>query len=376
MAAALGHTQSLHTNSLDEAIALPTDFSARIARNTQLFLQEETGITKVVDPWGGSYYVEALTDEIMRRAWAHIQEVEALGGMAKAIETGLPKLRIEEAAARRQARSIPARRPSSASTAPPRKQEALEMLEVDNAAVRDSQIQAAAGAQGRARRAAGSALPRSAHRAAGGARATCSRWPSRPPAPGPPWARSPSPREGLRPAQAVIRSVSPASINAPSSATDPKIGASGRTDGRVRRRNTGRRPRILIAKMGQDGHDRGAKVVATAYADLGFDVDIGPLFQSPEEAARDGGRRTTCTWSGSVRWPADTRRCWSSSRGTQEAGARGHHGHRGRGDSGPGLRLPPEHGAAAVFGPGTQIPDAARLIIEDLERRLGASPDP
>ncbi|MBL9129065.1 MAG: methylmalonyl-CoA mutase, partial [Verrucomicrobiales bacterium] len=285
MAAALGHTQSLHTNSLDEAIALPTDFSARIARNTQLFLQEETGITQVIDPWGGSYYVEALTDALMRRAWAHIREVESLGGMAKAIETGLPKLRIEEAAARRQAR-IDSGKEVIIGVNRHRldKQDELPVLEVDNAAVRDAQIRRLE--ELKAKRDSGKvrecldALTRAASGSDGNllalaidaarARATLGEI-------------SLAIEKVVGRHQAVIRSVS--GVYQTEFGEDAAIGDVRRAT-EAFAENHGRRPRILIAKMGQDGHDRGAKVVATAYADLGFDVDIGPLFQSPEEAAK------------------------------------------------------------------------------------------
>ena len=370
MAAALGHTQSLHTNSLDEAIALPTDFSARIARNTQLFLQDETGITKVIDPWGGSYYVEALTDALLRRAWAHIQEVEALGGMAKAIETGLPKLRIEEAAARRQAR-IDSGKEIILGVNRHRleKQDALPVLEVDNAAVRDSQIrrleELRAGRDAARVRDCLEALTRAASGSDGNllalaieaarARATLGEISS-------------AIEKVVGRHQAVIRSVS--GVYQAEFGQDPKIAVVRRATETFAEKH-GRRPRILIAKMGQDGHDRGAKVVATAYADLGFDVDIGPLFQSPEEAAKmaaendvhvvgisslAGGHKTLLVQ-------------------LQEELAR-----RGRDDIMVivGGVIPVqdypfllEHGAAAVFGPGTQIPEAAKQLIEDLERRLG-----
>ncbi|MGE3309385.1 MAG: methylmalonyl-CoA mutase [Limisphaerales bacterium] len=370
MAAAMGHTQSLHTNSLDEAIALPTDFSARIARNTQLMLQEETGITRVIDPWGGSFFVESLTNALMRRAWSHLQEVELLGGMAKAIETGLPKLRIEEAAARRQARIDSGKEIIlGVNRHRPEKPEALPVLEVDNAAVRSQQIERLK--ELRAGRDAGrvreclEALTRAAAGTEGNllalaieaarARATLGEI-------------SAAIEKVVGRHQAVIRSVS--GVYQTEFGKDPKI-AAVREATEAFAANHGRRPRILIAKMGQDGHDRGAKVVATAYADLGFDVDIGPLFQSPEETARmavendvhvvgisslAGGHKTLL-----VQLRDELRKLGRDDimvivGGVVPAQDYGF------------LR---EHGAAAVFGPGTRIPEAATQLIGDLERRLG-----
>jgi methylmalonyl-CoA mutase len=372
MAAALGHTQSLHTNSLDEAIALPTDFSARIARNTQLLLQEETGITKVIDPWGGSYLVEALTDALMRRAWGHIQEVESLGGMAKAIETGLPKLRIEEAAARRQAR-IDSGKEIILGVNRHRleKQDALPVLEVDNAAVRTSQIQRLkelkAGRDSNRVRECLEALTQAAAGTEGNllalaidaarARATLGEI-------------SAAIEKVVGRHQAVIRSVS--GVYQAEFGNDPKIGAV-RQATEAFAANHGRRPRILIAKMGQDGHDRGAKVVATAYADLGFDVDIGPLFQSPEETAKMAVENDVHVVGISS---------LAGGHKTLLVQLREELGKLGRGDimvivggvvPAQDYAFLKEHGAAAVFGPGTQIPDAAQQLIDDLERRLGAN---
>ncbi len=372
MAAALGHTQSLHTNSLDEAIALPTDFSARIARNTQLLLQEETGITKVIDPWGGSYLVEALTDALMRRAWAHIQEVESLGGMAKAIETGLPKLRIEEAAARRQAR-IDSGKEIILGVNRHRleKQDALPVLEVDNAAVRTSQIQRLkelkAGRDANRVRECLEALTQAAAGTEGNllalaidaarARATLGEI-------------SAAIEKVVGRHQAVIRSVS--GVYQAEFGNDPKIGAV-RQATEAFAANHGRRPRILIAKMGQDGHDRGAKVVATAYADLGFDVDIGPLFQSPEETAKMAAENDVHVVGISS---------LAGGHKTLLVQLREELGKLGRGDimvivggvvPAQDYAFLKEHGAAAVFGPGTQIPDAAQQLIDDLERRLGGN---
>jgi len=285
MAAALGHTQSLHTNALDEAIALPTDFSARIARNTQLFLQEETGICRVVDPWGGSYYLERLTHELMHKAWTHIQEVEELGGMAQAIETGLPKLRIEEAAARRQARIDSGQETIVGVNRYRLEQEdPIEILEVDNSEVRRQQVERLAQLRKQrdeaALQAALDKLTKSAESgegnllalsvAAAQARATLGEISD---ALEKVWGRH----------QAEIRTISgvySAEFGEEANIQDiqQQIAAFAAREGR--------RPRILVAKLGQDGHDRGAKVIATALADLGFDVDVGPLFQTPEEAAR------------------------------------------------------------------------------------------
>jgi methylmalonyl-CoA mutase len=372
MAAALGHTQSLHTNSLDEAIALPTDFSARIARNTQLLLQEETGITKVIDPWGGSYLVEALTDALMRRAWAHIQEVESLGGMAKAIETGLPKLRIEEAAARRQARIDSGKEVIlGVNQYRLEKQDALPVLEVDNAAVRTSQIQRLkelkAGRDANRVRECLEALTRAAAGTEGNllalaidaarARATLGEI-------------SAAIEKVVGRHQAVIRSVS--GVYQAEFGQDPKIGAV-RKSTEAFAATHGRRPRILIAKMGQDGHDRGAKVVATAYADLGFDVDIGPLFQSPEETAKMAAENDVHVVGISS---------LAGGHKTLLVQLREELEKLGRGDimvivggvvPAQDYAFLKEHGAAAVFGPGTQIPEAAQQLIDDLERRLGST---
>lgn len=285
LAAALGHTQSLHTNALDEAIALPTDFSARIARNTQLYLQDETGITKVVDPWGGSYYVEKLTAELVDKAWAHIQEVEQLGGMAKAIETGLPKMRIEEAAARKQARIDAAKdiivgvnrfntgRPAN-----------IELRDIDNTKVRASQLERLAAVKaGRDQAAVAASLEALTRCAAGEAgnllelavvaaqnRATLGEI-------------SDALEKVYGRYQATIRSIS--GVYAKEIMQDEDFKAA-REAVEAFAAVEGRRPRIMVAKMGQDGHDRGAKVIATSFADLGFDVDIGPLFQTPAETAR------------------------------------------------------------------------------------------
>ncbi len=285
MAAALGHTQSLHTNALDEAIALPTDFSARIARNTQIYIQEETNVCRVVDPWAGSYYVESLTQEIVDKAWKHIQEVEELGGMAKAIETGVPKMRIEEASARKQAR-IDSGLDVIVGLNKYRleKEDPIDILDVDNTAVRNSQIErlkelranrdeakvkAALAAITECVRTGNGNLLELAVEAAK-LRASLGEI-------------SDACEEVVGRYKAVIRSISGV-YSAEMKDSDKFAKAQAMCDAFAKRE--GRRPRIMIAKLGQDGHDRGAKVVATGYADIGFDVDMGPLFQTPEEAAK------------------------------------------------------------------------------------------
>jgi methylmalonyl-CoA mutase len=285
LAAVLGHTQSLHTNALDEAIALPSDFSARIARNTQIYLQEETAITRAIDPWAGSYYVERLTHELMHRAWHHIQEIETLGGMAKAIETGMPKMRIEEAAARRQARIDSGREVIVGVNKYVRADEdPLDVLEVDNGAVRESQIRRLDEVRrGRDQQAVGAALAALTEAAANQsgnllelsvaaarARATLGEISS-------------ALETVFGRYQAAHRTIS--GVYSAESRDDPEF-ARARRMAQDFAQAEGRRPRILIAKIGQDGHDRGAKVIATAFADVGFDVDVGPLFQTPQEVAR------------------------------------------------------------------------------------------
>jgi methylmalonyl-CoA mutase len=285
MAAALGHTQSLHTNALDEAIALPTDFSARIARNTQIYLQEETGICKVLDPWAGSYYVEVLTNELATKAWRLIQEVEELGGMTKAIETGLPKMRIEEAAARKQARIDSGRDIIVGVNKYQLDKEApMDILEVDNTAVRESQIarlkKLKAERNNEEVQSALEAITESAKTGKGNLlelsiiaaqkRATLGEI-------------SDAIEKVSGRYKAVIRSIS--GVYSAESKNDEEFKQARNLCSQFAKK-AGRQPRIMIAKMGQDGHDRGAKVVSTGYADIGFDVDIGPLFQTPAEAAR------------------------------------------------------------------------------------------
>jgi methylmalonyl-CoA mutase len=369
-AAAMGHTQSLHTNALDEAIALPTDFSARIARNTQLFLQEETGITNVIDPWGGSYYVEALTKQLIDRAWEHIEEIESLGGMAKAIETGLPKMRIEEASARRQAQIDSGKEVIiGVNRYRLEEEEQLEILNIDNTAVRTMQLEklkklkdsrdekqvsiALAALTEAARSGEGNLLDLSVQAAR--VRATLGEI-------------SDAIEEVAGRHKAIIRSIS--GVYSSAFSNDEEIKAvKDMTDEFLD--NEGRRPRILIAKMGQDGHDRGAKVIATAFADLGFDVDIGPLFQTPEETARQAVEN-------------DVHVVGMSSLAA---------GHRtllpqlieelkklGREDilvvAGGVIPFQDyqflyENGATAIFGPGTVIPVAAQKVIRAIYQQLG-----
>jgi len=285
MAAILGGTQSLHTNSFDEAIALPTEFSARIARNTQLILAEETGVTNVVDPLGGSYYIEALTNDLAEKAWALIEEVEAMGGMTKAVETGMPKLRIEESAARRQARVDRGEETIVGVNKYRLKDEApVEIREIDNAAVRDSQIARLKSVRAnRDTKACEAALAALAAGAAGSenllqlcvdaarARATVGEM-------------SDAMETVFTRHRAVVRSI--AGVYGKAYEGDGGF-QQIQADIEVFAKEEGRRPRMLVVKMGQDGHDRGAKVIATAFADIGFDVDVGPLFQTPDEAARD-----------------------------------------------------------------------------------------
>ena len=291
LAAILGGTQSLHTNSFDEAMALPTDFSAKIARDTQLFLQKETDVTRAIDPWAGSYYVEKLTAELVEKAWTLIEEVEALGGMAKAIEAGLPKLRIEEAAARKQARiDSGEEKIVGVNIFQGSEKVAFDILEVDNGAVRESQVSRIQAVKSKRNEiAVGAALAAVQHAATLSANARTD-------------------RENLL-ALAITAARARATLGEISQALENAFGRytattrtitgvyaatmTNNTDFKMARQQAdefaeleGRRPRILVAKLGQDGHDRGARIIATAFADLGFDVDIGPLFQTPAEAAR------------------------------------------------------------------------------------------
>lgn len=370
MAATQGHTQSLHTNSLDEALALPTDFSARIARNTQLFLQMESGTTRVVDPWGGSYFVENLTAELARKAWERIEEVEALGGMAKAIESGLPKMRIEEAAARAQAR-IDSGHQTIVGVNKFRleNEPAIDVLRVDNAGVRAAQLaRLKTLREGRNAAAVNEALDALTKAAAEGtgnllelaivaarAHATVGEI-------------SLALEKVYGRHQAVIRSVAGVYRSEASSGKGNSMNLEKVME-RVRlfEEREGRRPRILVAKMGQDGHDRGQKVIATAFADLGFDVDIGPLFQTPEETARQAVENDvhvvgiSSLAAGHLTLVPELRNALAK---------------LGREDIVVvvGGVVPPQDypalraaGAAAIFGPGTVIADAAFALLDTLE---------
>ncbi|WP_405974710.1 methylmalonyl-CoA mutase [Streptomyces sp. NBC_00988] len=369
MAATQGHTQSLHTNALDEALALPTDFSARIARNTQLLIQQESGTTRVIDPWGGSAYVEKLTYDLARRAWQHIEEVEAAGGMAKAIDAGIPKLRIEEAAARTQARIDSGRQPViGVNKYRVETDEEIDVLKVDNSSVRTQQIQKLRRLRAERDEQATQDALHALTRAAGG--------------------------EGNLLELAVDAARAKATVGEISDALEKVYGRHAsqirtiagvyRTEAgdspSVERTRTlvaafeeaeGRRPRILVAKMGQDGHDRGQKVIATAFADLGFDVDVGPLFQTPGEVARQAVE-------------ADVHIVGVSSLAaghlTLVPALKESLAEEGREDIMivVGGVIPPqdvptllEMGAAAVFPPGTVIPDAAHDLVRRLAADLG-----
>lgn len=370
MAATQGHTQSLHTNALDEALALPTDFSARIARNTQIVLQQESGTTRTIDPWGGSYYVERLTGELAARALAHIDEVEALGGMAKAIEAGIPKLRIEEAAAKTQARiDSGAQTVVGVNKYKPDVEQPIDVLKVDNSAVRATQIEKLTRLRAErdetATRAALDALTAAA--SSGGNLLDLSVKAAR--------------------AKATVGEISFAletvfgrhkaeirSIQGVYKREVQKM--SGAVDEIARlveafEDNDGRRPRILVAKMGQDGHDRGQKVIASAFADLGFDVDIGPLFATPDEAARQAVENDVHV-VGVSSLAAGHLTLVPALKAALEA--------RGRGDIMivVGGVIPPQDyeallaaGASAIFPPGTVIAEAAGKLLRELNARLG-----
>ncbi|MBP2240801.1 methylmalonyl-CoA mutase [Cytobacillus eiseniae] len=369
-AAAMGHTQSLHTNALDEAIALPTDFSARIARNTQLFLQEETGITNVIDPWAGSYYVESLTDQLIKRAWAHIEEIENLGGMAKAIETGLPKMRIEEAAARRQAQ-IDSGKEIIIGVNKYRleKEEPLEILDIDNTAVRVKQIEKLeklkASRDERQVLAALEAITKSAETGEGNllklavqaarVRATLGEI-------------SDAIEKVANRHKAIIRSISGVYSSAFSN-EEEILEVKKMTEEFLE--NEGRRPRILIAKMGQDGHDRGAKVISTAFADLGFDVDIGPLFQTPEETAIQAVENDVHVIGMSSLAAGHKTLLPQLIEELKKLGREDILVVAGGVIPAQDYHYLIEQGAAAIFGPGTVIPVAAQKVIRAIYSRLG-----
>jgi methylmalonyl-CoA mutase len=373
MAATQGHTQSLHTNALDEALALPTDFSARIARNTQLFLQQESGTTRVIDPWGGSFYVERLTADLAKRAQAHIDEVEKLGGMARAIEAGIPKLRIEEAAARTQARIDSGRQSViGVNKYKPENERPIDVLKVDNSAVRASQIDKLKRLRAERNEAdVQQKLEALTNGAAG---------------------------HGNLLALAVDAARAKATVGEISLALEKIFGrhraeiktisgvykdeANPSAVERVQRvtqafyENEGRRPRILVAKVGQDGHDRGQKVVASAFSDLGFDVEIGALFATPEEAAAQAVDADvhivgiSSLAAGHLTLVPELREALKK---------------QGRDDIMivVGGVIPPQDfqavrdaGASAIFPPGTVIAEAAEQLIDELNARLGYAQRP
>lgn len=368
MAATLGHTQSLHTNALDEAIALPTDFSARIARNTQLYLQDETKICKVIDPWGGSYYVEALVQQLLKKGWDHILEVEEYGGMTKAIEAGIPKMRIEEAAARRQAR-IDSGSETIVGVNKYRleKEDPIEILDIDNTAVRISQIKRLQELKKNRNeddvRASLEAITKCAETKEGNlldlavkaARVRASLGEI-----------SDAVEKVSGRYQAVIRSVSGV-YSSEYKGDDMVEKARQMTDKFAE--DEGRRPRILIAKMGQDGHDRGAKVVATAYADMGFDVDVGPLFQTPEETAKMAVENDVHVVGMSSLAAGHKTLLPQLVEELKKLGREDIVVIAGGVIPAQDYDYLYEHGAAAIFGPGTKIPDAAIKIMEEIYKR-------
>jgi methylmalonyl-CoA mutase len=371
MAATQGHTQSLHTNALDEALALPTDFSARIARNTQLFLQQESGTTRPVDPWGGAYYVERLTHDLARRAWGHIEEVEALGGMAKAIDAGIPKLRIEEAAARTQARiDAGVQSVIGVNKHRPEGERPIDVLRVDNSTVRRLQLDKL----GRLKRdrdmndveAKLAALTRCAAGGDGNLLAL-----------GIDAARAKATVGEISLALEKVFGRHRAETRTISGVYKQEVGAMSDSVARVQKlvvafeADEGRRPRILVAKIGQDGHDRGQKVIASAFADLGFDVDIGPLFATPAEAARQAVENDVHIVGVSSLAAAHL---------TLVPELEAELDKQGRSDIMivVGGVVPPQDyeavrqaGAAAIFPPGTVIAEAAEELVRKLNRRLG-----
>ena len=371
MAATQGHTQSLHTNSLDEALALPTDFSARIARNTQLVLQHEAGTNRIIDPWGGSYYVERLTADLAARALLHIEEIEALGGMAKAIEAGIPKLRIEEAAARTQARiDTGSQAIIGVNKYRPDEEQPIDVLTVDNAAVRTAQIekltQLRASRDPTALKASLDALRDAGVRGTGNlltlavdaarAKATVGEI-------------SLALEEAFGRHKATTQVISGVYRGEAGAGNDRMLKVQGMVDAFAEAE--GRRPRILVAKMGQDGHDRGQKVIASAFADLGFDVDLGDLFATPEEAADQAVANDVHIVGVSSLAAGHMTLVPALKSALQE---------RGRGDIMVvvGGVIPAQDfdalrdmGADAIFPPGTMIPDAAEKLLNDLNEKFG-----
>lgn len=373
MAATQGHTQSLHTNALDEALALPTDFSARIARNTQLFLQQESGTTRIVDPWGGSFYVERLTQDLAAKAWGHIQEVEALGGMAKAIEAGVPKLRIEEASAKTQAR-IDAGKQSviGVNKFKPENEAAIDVLKVENSTVRRLQIDKLSRLKNERNQAdvdaALAALTRSASEGNGNLLALAIDA-----------ARAKATVGEISDAMEKVFGRHRAEIKSISGVYKREAATMSNRVQKVQElidafeEAEGRRPRILVAKIGQDGHDRGQKVIASAFADVGFDVDIGPLFATADEAARQAVENDVHMLGLSSLAAAHL---------TAVPEVKAALAKRGRDDIMIviGGVIPPQDydalykaGAEAIFPPGTVIADAAEELINKLNVRLGHS---
>ena len=375
LAATHGHTQSLHTNALDEALALPTDFSARIARNTQLFIQQETGTCRVIDPWGGSYYVERLTYELAKRAWSHIEEVEKLGGMARAIEAGIPKLRIEEAAARTQARIDSGRQTVVGVNKHRVEDEAqIDILKVDNSAVRGAQIDKlerlrAERDEARCQEAL-DALTKCAETGSGNLLAHAVEA-----------GRAMASVGEISMAMEKVFGRHKADVKSISGVYRSEVGTVSEDVKQVLETveafegHEGRRPRILVAKMGQDGHDRGQKVIATAFADLGFDVDIGPLFQTPDEAAKQAVENDVHI-IGASSLAAGHLTLVPELRDALKA--------LGRDDIMivVGGVIPPQDydalyaaGASAIFPPGTVIAEAAKDLLLKLAKKLGHTKD-
>ncbi len=370
MAATQGHTQSLHTNALDEALALPTDFSARIARNTQLFLQQESGTTRIIDPWGGSFYVERLTAELAAKAWAHIEEVETLGGMAKAIEAGIPKLRIEEAAAKTQARIDSGHQSViGVNKYRPTDERPIDVLKVDNSSVRTQQIEKLRRLrEERTESDVLAALDALTEGAKGDANLLDLAVKA---------ARAKATVGEISMALEKVFGRHRAEIRSISGVYKREVGAMSDAVRRVQAQveafeeSDGRRPRILVAKMGQDGHDRGQKVIASAFADLGFDVDIGPLFATPAEAARQAVDNdvhivgVSSLAAGHLTLVPELKAALADA---------------GRPDIMVvvGGVIPPQDfdaltkaGASAIFPPGTVIAEAAVKLLEELNGRLG-----
>lgn len=369
MSAALGHTQSLHTNALDEAIALPTDFSARLARNTQLYIQDETKSCKIIDPWGGSYYVEYLTNEVIKRAWAHIQEVEALGGMSKAIATGLPKMRIEECAARRQA-DIDSGKETIVGLNKYRlaKEDPLNVLSIDNTAVREAQIKRLEKLRSirdpEAVRRDLEAITKCAESRDNGNLLEAA-------------VQAAHDRASLGEISDAVEKVSGrynAVIHTVSGVYSSEFEDSSKLNEAKSLVETfekleGRRPRIFFTKMGQDGHDRGQKVLATSFADMGWDVDVGPLFQTPEEAAQDAVDNDVHIVGFSSLAAGHKTLLPSIVEELKKLG---------RDDILVciGGVIPPQdyqflydHGAQAIFGPGTNIPECCIKLLQMLVDR-------